>query len=220
MCQLYEFDNNCSLFLVLLLLFPCLLEHTSKEKEDHNRKIVHLFTYAFFYFDFLNYFGMLLQFFWSERVVNFCFLFVIIIIYDIRLFFSWVRFRTNYHLTFVQGWISIGSLDGFLYSFSPTGDLKKSLELTATYSVIQASPVLDCSGFGVYVSQTLMDAKSSQTISNYTYISAMKPIDNLFTLLAPATGTVYWSGKYIGMSIKVKIVCSLALVLVFQSWFL
>ncbi|XP_020267785.1 protein GAMETE EXPRESSED 3 [Asparagus officinalis] len=97
-----------------------------------------------------------------------------------------------------NGWISIGSLDGFLYSFSPTGDMKKLLESSAYDSAIQVSPVLDCSGFGVYVSQTLMDSKTSQTIDNYTYISAMKPIDIVFTLLAPATGTVYWTGKFSG----------------------
>ena len=94
--------------------------------------------------------------------------------------------------------MSIGSLDGFLYSFSPNGDLKKFLETTAPNSVIQGSPVVDCSGFAVYISQTVMEGKSSQTTGNYTYISAMKPISIIFTLLAPATGTVYWTGKYPG----------------------
>lgn len=101
-------------------------------------------------------------------------------------------------MTCAQGWISIGSLDGFLYSISPTGDVKKLLEPSASESVIQVSPVPDCSGFGVYTSQTLVEAKSTQTIDNYTYISALKPVDNVFTLLTPGTGTVYWSSKYIG----------------------
>ncbi|XP_026663843.1 protein GAMETE EXPRESSED 3 isoform X2 [Phoenix dactylifera] len=97
-----------------------------------------------------------------------------------------------------NGWMSVGSLDGFLYSFSPNGDLKKFLETTAPNSVIQVSPVADCSGFGVYISQTVMEGKSSRIIGNYTYISAMKPINIIFSLLAPATGTVYWTGKYPG----------------------
>lgn len=94
--------------------------------------------------------------------------------------------------------MSIGSLDGFLYSFSPNGDLKKFLETTASNSVIQVSPVADCSGFAVYISQIVMEGKSSRTTGNYTYISAMKPINIVFSLLAPATGTFYWTGKYPG----------------------
>ncbi|KQK08637.1 hypothetical protein BRADI_2g42960v3 [Brachypodium distachyon] len=97
-----------------------------------------------------------------------------------------------------NGWISIGSLDGTLYSVSPDGDIRKFLQRTSPNSVIHASPVLDCSGFSVYISQTIMEAKSSQTIGDYTYVSAMKPSSILFTLLAPATGTTYWTEKYPG----------------------
>ncbi|XP_073007687.1 protein GAMETE EXPRESSED 3 [Typha latifolia] len=97
-----------------------------------------------------------------------------------------------------NGWISIGSLDGTLYSISPNGDMKKFLQATAPDSVIHVSPVLDCSGFAVYISQTVMEEKSSRTIGDYTYISATKPLSILFTLLAPATGTIYWTGKYPG----------------------
>jgi hypothetical protein len=93
----------------------------------------------------------------------------------------------------------MGSLDGFLYSVSPDGEIRKFLQRTAPNSVIHASPVLDCSGFSVYISQTIMEAKSSQTIGDYTYVSAMKPSSILFTLLAPATGTVYWTEKYPGL---------------------
>ncbi|KAJ4964571.1 hypothetical protein NE237_016420 [Protea cynaroides] len=94
-----------------------------------------------------------------------------------------------------DGWISIGSVDGFLYSFSPTGDLKKFPRVTALDSVVQVSPVLDCSGFAVYISQTRMDGKISRTIGEYTYVSAVKPINVVFTLLVPATGAIYWIEK-------------------------
>ncbi|KAG0465639.1 hypothetical protein HPP92_019803 [Vanilla planifolia] len=97
-----------------------------------------------------------------------------------------------------NGWLSIGSLDGFLYSYSPNGEMKKLLQATAGNSVIQASPVIDCSGFALYASQTIMEVKSSHVLGNYTYISAMKPVRVLFTMLAPATGTVYWTGNYPG----------------------
>ncbi|VAH77368.1 unnamed protein product [Triticum turgidum subsp. durum] len=97
-----------------------------------------------------------------------------------------------------NGWISIGSLDGILYSVSPDGDIRKFLQRMTPNSVIHSTPVLDCSGFSVYISQTIMEAKSSQTIGDYTYVSAMKPSSILFTLLAPATGTVYWTEKYPG----------------------
>ncbi|BAS73063.1 Os01g0605400 [Oryza sativa Japonica Group] len=63
-----------------------------------------------------------------------------------------------------NGWISVGSLDGTLYSISPNGDIRRFPERTTPGSVIHASPVLDCSGFSVYVSQTIMEAKSNQTI--------------------------------------------------------
>ncbi|XP_043706350.1 protein GAMETE EXPRESSED 3 [Telopea speciosissima] len=94
-----------------------------------------------------------------------------------------------------NGWISIGSVDGFLYSFSPTGDLKKFPRLTALDSVVQVSPLLDCSGFAIYISQTRMEGKISRTTGEYTYVSAMKPINVVFTLLVPATGAIYWTEK-------------------------
>ncbi|GAV71035.1 LOW QUALITY PROTEIN: hypothetical protein CFOL_v3_14529, partial [Cephalotus follicularis] len=97
-----------------------------------------------------------------------------------------------------NGWISIGSLDGLLYSFSPTGILKKFPKAFHLDSVIQVSPLLDCSGYGVYISQTKMEGKISHTIGEYTYVSAMKPISVAFTLLVPATGSIYWSESYPG----------------------
>ncbi|KAK3164718.1 hypothetical protein QOZ80_1AG0023670 [Eleusine coracana subsp. coracana] len=99
-----------------------------------------------------------------------------------------------------NGWISIGSLDGNLYSISPDGDITKFLRETAQDSVIHASPVLDCSGFSMYVAQTIVEGKSSQKIGEYTYVSSMKkkPKRVLFNLLAPATGIIHWTGKYPG----------------------
>ncbi|XP_042386753.1 protein GAMETE EXPRESSED 3-like [Zingiber officinale] len=97
-----------------------------------------------------------------------------------------------------NGWLSIGSLDGFLYSFSPTGEFRKYLQNNAEDSVIMSSPVLDCSGFAVYVSQTIMEEKSTRTTGNYTFVSALKPTSMVITLLTPATGTVYWSESYHG----------------------
>ncbi|MED6193897.1 hypothetical protein PIB30_023418 [Stylosanthes scabra] len=45
-----------------------------------------------------------------------------------------------------NGWVSIGSLDGFLYSFSSTGDLKKFSRRNAENYVVQVGSFLDCSG--------------------------------------------------------------------------
>ncbi|XP_058187879.1 protein GAMETE EXPRESSED 3 isoform X1 [Rhododendron vialii] len=95
-----------------------------------------------------------------------------------------------------NGWLSIGSLNGFLYSFSPTGILKKFPKADAEDSVLQFSPLLDCSGYAIYISQTVMDGKISRTIGDYSYISALKPVKVVFTLLVPATGSVYWSESY------------------------
>ncbi|GLT41181.1 hypothetical protein SLA2020_152650 [Shorea laevis] len=97
-----------------------------------------------------------------------------------------------------HGWISIGSLDGFLYSFSPTGILKKFPRATTLESVIQVSPFVDCSGYAVYICQTEMEGKTSHTIGDYTYISALKPISTVFTLMVPATGKTYWSQGHTG----------------------
>uniref|UniRef100_A0A1D1Y798 Protein GAMETE EXPRESSED 3 n=1 Tax=Anthurium amnicola TaxID=1678845 RepID=A0A1D1Y798_9ARAE len=97
-----------------------------------------------------------------------------------------------------NGWVSIGSLDGLLYSVSPNGDLKKFLKASALDSVIQFSPILDCSGFAVYVTQTSMEAKTSHVIGDYTFVSAMKPTKVVFVLFSPATGTIYWAGKFPG----------------------
>lgn len=64
--------------------------------------------------------------------------------------------------------------------------------------MIQVKPVVDCSGYAVYISQTIMDGKISRTIDEYTYVSAKKPLKSVVTLLVPATGTVYWSESYPG----------------------
>ncbi|KAI3844939.1 hypothetical protein MKX03_019314 [Papaver bracteatum] len=97
-----------------------------------------------------------------------------------------------------NGWISIGSLDGFLYSFSPSGDLRKFPKANVLDSVALVSPLLHCSGYAIYFSQTVMEGKISRTIGDFTYISAMKPKNVVFTMLVPATGSVYWSGTYTG----------------------
>ena len=55
----------------------------------------------------------------------------------------------------VTGWMSIGSLDGILYSISPDGDMRKLFEETALDSAIPVDPVLDCSGFSMYVAKTV-----------------------------------------------------------------
>ncbi|XP_027771376.1 protein GAMETE EXPRESSED 3 [Solanum pennellii] len=97
-----------------------------------------------------------------------------------------------------NGWISIGSLDGYLYSFSPKGVLKKFPIVLNMDSVIQVSPVLDCSGYAIYASQTQTEGKVTRIIGDYTYISAMKPKGVIFTLINPATGIIFWSEQYPG----------------------
>ncbi|XP_026422019.1 protein GAMETE EXPRESSED 3-like [Papaver somniferum] len=97
-----------------------------------------------------------------------------------------------------NGWISIGSLDGFMYSFSTSGDLRKFPKTNVPDSVALVSPLLHCSGYAIYFSQTVMEGKISRTIGDFTYISAMKPKNVAFTMLVPATGSVYWSGTYTG----------------------
>ncbi|KAK0583967.1 hypothetical protein LWI29_005724 [Acer saccharum] len=97
-----------------------------------------------------------------------------------------------------NGWISVGSLDGFLYSFSPTGTLKKFSNSATFDSVIQVSPLLACSGNAIYISQTEMSGKIIHTNGGFTYVSAMKPRTAVFSLLVPATRSIYWSESYPG----------------------
>ncbi|XP_025624585.2 protein GAMETE EXPRESSED 3 isoform X2 [Arachis hypogaea] len=92
-----------------------------------------------------------------------------------------------------NGWVSIGSLDGFLYSFSPTGDLKKFSRRNTDNYVIQVGSFLDCSGFAVYTSQIEMEGKVSHTAGEFTTVSAIRPKVALLTMLVPATGSIYWS---------------------------
>lgn len=103
----------------------------------------------------------------------------------------------------MKGWVSIGSLDGYLYTFSPNGVLTKHLKATAIDSVIQLSPVIDSSGFAVYVWQTRMNEKISHVNGDRMYISAMKPLGVVLTLLVPATGAVFWTEKYHGKFMNV-----------------
>ncbi|CAL4962741.1 unnamed protein product [Urochloa decumbens] len=97
-----------------------------------------------------------------------------------------------------DGWLSIGSLDGILYSISPDGDMRKFLEETANDSAIHVGPVLDCSGFSMYIAQTIVEGKLIRTSGDYTSVSVMKPSRMLVTLFAPANGTAYWTGEYPG----------------------
>ena len=96
----------------------------------------------------------------------------------------------------VIGWVSIASLDGFLYSFSPTGSLQKFSRINAENVVIQVDPMLDCSGYAVYTSQTQMEGKISYGINESAHVSAVQPKTALFTLLVPATGSIYWSESH------------------------
>ncbi|KAG9145914.1 hypothetical protein Leryth_025412 [Lithospermum erythrorhizon] len=98
----------------------------------------------------------------------------------------------------IDGWICIGSLDGFLYSFSPKGVLKKFPKAPQVDAVIQANPILDCSGYAVYISHTTMEGKSGLDIGEYTHVSAMKPKNVVFKMLNPTSGTVYWFESYPG----------------------
>lgn len=85
-----------------------------------------------------------------------------------------------------------------MYSFSPAGDMKKFPKRATMDSAIQDSPSLHCSGSAVYISQTVVEGKTSHAIGEKTYISAMKPRNVIFTLLVPATGSIYWSESYPG----------------------
>ncbi|KAL8247048.1 hypothetical protein R6Q59_008264 [Mikania micrantha] len=98
----------------------------------------------------------------------------------------------------INGWISIGSLDGFLYSISPSGFVKIFPPRNNLNTVIQVKPVLDCSGYAIYISRTKMEGKISRANDENTFVSAMKPLKTIFTLLVPATGAVLWSESYPG----------------------
>ncbi|KAF3796169.1 GAMETE EXPRESSED 3 protein [Nymphaea thermarum] len=104
-----------------------------------------------------------------------------------------------------MGWVSIGSLDGFVYSFSPTGIVHKNLEATAVDSVIQVDPALDCAGRLVYAAQLKVTSKSSHLYGDYSTISVRGPLNLIFTLFVPATGAVHWTGEYPGITYWVSI---------------
>ncbi|KAK8636963.1 hypothetical protein V6N13_064396 [Hibiscus sabdariffa] len=112
-----------------------------------------------------------------------------------KLSFQFPTLVLNMHQTRIQhtGWVTIGSLDGFLYSFSPTGTLNKFPKADALDSVIQFSISLDCSGYAVYFCQTEMEEKVIHMNDQFTQVSAMKPKRSVFTLMVPSTGKIYWS---------------------------
>ncbi|KAJ0464724.1 putative quinoprotein alcohol dehydrogenase-like superfamily [Helianthus annuus] len=94
-----------------------------------------------------------------------------------------------------RGWISMGSLDGFLYSISPSGVVRKFFHRKNLDTVVQQA-VLDCSGYAVYMSQTKFDRKISRANDENTYVSAMTPLKTVVTLLVPSTGSVIWFESY------------------------
>ncbi|EOA20187.1 hypothetical protein CARUB_v10000483mg, partial [Capsella rubella] len=95
-----------------------------------------------------------------------------------------------------NSWVSIGSLDGSLYSFSRIGELYKIPKNALTDSVIQIEPLLDCSGYAVYVSQTKLEGKLDLVIEDYTYVSAKKPETAVFSLVVPEAKSIHWSQSY------------------------
>lgn len=129
---------------------------------------------------------------------NFCFCVHFCLSFGVGHISQWTYMFFSATLSAMKGWISIGSLDGFLYSFSPTGILKKFSKTAALDSVIQVSPFLDCTGYAVYISQAEMEGKISHTVGEYNFVSAMKPKSVIFTLYVPATGSIYWSQRYPG----------------------
>ncbi|KFK25836.1 hypothetical protein AALP_AA8G168400 [Arabis alpina] len=95
-----------------------------------------------------------------------------------------------------NSWVSIGSLDGSLYSISRIGELEKIPKNVETDSMIQVEPVLDCSGIAVYFSQTKLEGKIGRVIGDSTYVTAKKPETAVFSLVVPETGSIYWSQSY------------------------
>ncbi|KAF5769767.1 hypothetical protein HanRHA438_Chr14g0662721 [Helianthus annuus] len=89
----------------------------------------------------------------------------------------------------------MGSLDGFLYSISPSGVVRKFFHRKNLDTVVQQA-VLDCSGYAVYMSQTKFDRKISRANDENTYVSAMTPLKTVVTLLVPSTGSVIWFESY------------------------
>ncbi|CAN1788491.1 Protein GAMETE EXPRESSED 3 [Linum perenne] len=73
-----------------------------------------------------------------------------------------------------NGWISIGSLDGFLYSISPAGIANKFTKASVSDSVIQVGPFVDCSGYAVYISQAQVEGKANQVIGDYGVVWLME----------------------------------------------
>lgn len=96
-----------------------------------------------------------------------------------------------------NGFLSIGSLDGCLYSISPSGVVKKFAPKGKQESVIQVSPTLDCSGYGIYMSRTVMESDIDEET---TSVSASIPTSAALTLLVPETGSIYWSQTYSGIT--------------------
>ncbi|CAN8255184.1 unnamed protein product [Cochlearia groenlandica] len=97
----------------------------------------------------------------------------------------------------VNGWISIGSLDGSLYSFSRTGELRKTPEYPEPDSPISVAPLLDCSGNAVYFAKTLLQVETNKFLGDKrTNVYAKKPETAVLSLVVPKTRSIYWSHSY------------------------
>ncbi|CAN8306928.1 unnamed protein product [Cochlearia groenlandica] len=97
----------------------------------------------------------------------------------------------------VNGWISIGSLDGSLYSFSRTGELRKTPEYAEPDSPIHVAPLLDCSANAVYFAKTLLQVETNKFLGNKsTNVYAKKPKTAVLSLVVPKTRSIYWSHSY------------------------
>lgn len=101
-----------------------------------------------------------------------------------------------------SGFVSIGSLDGFLYVISPDGAFinKYLADDNSARVSIQVSPVLDCSKEALFVAQTKVQAKTilektdgTKALSFTQYLGM-----NLY-MIVPSSGQILWNTEYPGM---------------------
>ncbi|OIW07323.1 hypothetical protein TanjilG_11957 [Lupinus angustifolius] len=83
------------------------------------------------------------------------------------------------------------SVGPVLYHYSYRQGCKKNL----TDCYFASVPMLDQCEASIYID---MEGKVSHSISDYTIVSAIRPKAALFTMLVPATGSMYWFESYTG----------------------
>ncbi|KAI5063968.1 hypothetical protein GOP47_0020638 [Adiantum capillus-veneris] len=119
------------------------------------------------------------------------------------------------------GFVSVGSLDGFLYVISPDGAFVRKYLAANNLSLVSilVAPVLDCSRKALFVAQTRVLSKTiMQKVDGTKGLGITQYLGINLYMLAPSSGQVLWSTLYPGLFPAALLTRDLSLYTIDPDW--